>query len=158
MVGSRWQLRREPRAPQKSLRQVVPMARIGHPAAIGLEMEVAMEWRNERVCDVLNLVLGALLFFSPWIFGFAPGAQSQNAMISGFIIAVLSVAALAAFAEWEEWLNLVVGLWVLVSPWVLEFANTTAMWVHIVIGIIVAVVAAIEVWMMRHGGRLMPSR
>jgi hypothetical protein len=68
------------------------------------------------------------------------------------------VAALAAFAEWEEWLNLVVGLWVLVSPWVLDFANTTAMWVHIVIGIIVAVVAAIEVWMMRHGGRLMPSR
>jgi len=27
-----------------------------------------------------------------------------------------------------------------------------------VIGIIVAVVAAIEVWMMRHGGRLMASR
>jgi len=27
-----------------------------------------------------------------------------------------------------------------------------------VIGIIVAVVAAIEVWMMRHGGRLMSSR
>jgi SPW repeat len=87
-----------------------------------------------------------------------PGAQSQNAMVSGIIIAVLSVAALAAFAEWEEWLNLVVGLWVLVSPWVLDFANTAAMWVHIVIGIIVAVVAAIEVWMMRHGGRLMASR
>jgi SPW repeat len=58
----------------------------------------------------------------------------------------------------EEWLNLVVGLWVLVSPWVLDFANTAAMWVHIVIGIIVAAVAAIEVWMMRHGGRLMASR
>jgi hypothetical protein len=121
-------------------------------------MEVAMEWKNERVCDVLNLILGALLFFSPWIFDFAPGAQSQNAMISGIIIAVLSVAALAAFAEWEEWLNLVVGLWALVSPWVLDFANTTAMWVHIVIGVIVAVVAAIEVRMMRHGGRLMASR
>jgi hypothetical protein len=120
-------------------------------------MEVAMEWKNERVCDVLNLILGALLFFSPWIFSFASGVQSQNAMISGIIIAVLSIAALAAFAEWV-WLNLVVGLWVLVSPWVLGFADTTAMWVHIVIGIVVAVVAAIELWMMHHGGRLIASR
>lgn len=117
-----------------------------------------MEWKNERLCDVLNLVVGALLLFSPWIFAFASGVQTQNAMISGIIIAVLSIAALAAFAEWEEWLNLVVGLWVLVSPWVLGFANTNAMWVHITIGIIVAVVAAIEVWMTRHGGRLMARR
>lgn len=78
-------------------------------------------------------------------------------MISGIIIAVLSVAALAAFADWR---NGSIWSWALgmVSPWVLDFANTTAMWVHIVIGIIVAVVAAIEVWMMRHGGRLMASR
>jgi hypothetical protein len=64
-------------------------------------MEVKMKWKSERVCDVLNLILGALLLFSPWIFGFASGAQSQNAMVSGIIIAVLSIAALAAFAEWE---------------------------------------------------------
>ena len=117
-----------------------------------------MEWRNERVCDVLNLILGAFLFFSPWIFGFAAGVQSQNAMISGIVIAVLSIAALAAFAEWEEWLNLIVGLWVLVSPWVLGFADTTAMWVHAIIGIVVTVIAAVELWMMHHGGRLMASR
>ena len=117
-----------------------------------------MEWRDERTCDVINLILGAVLFFSPWIFGFAPGAESQNAMICGVIIAVLSIAALAAFAEWEEWLNLVVGLWVLVSPWVLGFAQTTAMWVHVVIGIIVAVIAAVELWMTHHGGRLIASR
>jgi hypothetical protein len=121
-------------------------------------MEVAMEWKNERVCDVLNLILGALLFFSPWIFSFASGVESQNAMISGIVIAVLSIAALAAFAQWEEWLNLIVGLWVVVSPWVLGFADTTAMWVHIVIGIVVAVVAAIELWMMHDGGRLLASR
>ena len=47
---------------------------------------------------------------------------------------------------------------VLVSPWVLGFADTTAMWVHIVIGIVVAVIAAIELWMMHHGGRLIASR
>jgi len=88
------------------------------------------------------------LFFSPWMFGFAAGAQSQNAWISGIVIAVISIAALAAFAVWEEWLNLIVGLWVVVSPWVLGFQGTTAMTAHVVIGIIVAVLAAIELWLL----------
>jgi hypothetical protein len=113
-------------------------------------MEVAMEWKNERICDVLNLLLGAFLVASPWLFGFAAGAETQNAVICGIIIVALSLAAFAAFAEWEEWLNLIVGLWVFVSPWVLGFAgsNTRAMGIHLVVGAIVALVAAIEVWML----------
>jgi len=76
-------------------------------------------WSNEKYCDLANLVLGAVLFLSPWVLGFAAGAQSQNAWITGIVIAVLSIAALAAFAEWEEWLNLVAGLWAIAAPWVL---------------------------------------
>ena len=52
------------------------------------------------------------------------------------------------FAVWEEWLNLIVGLWALVSPWVLGFQGTTAMTVHVLIGAAVAVLAAIEIWLM----------
>ena len=104
-------------------------------------------WTNAKWCDAANLVLGAFLFFSPWIFGFA-GTVSQNAYISGIVIAGLAIAALAAFAVWEEWLNLIVGLWVLVSPWVLGFQGTTAMTVHVIIGAAVAILAAIEIWMM----------
>jgi SPW repeat len=103
-------------------------------------------WTNAKYCDVANLVLGAILFVSPWIFGFA-GKPSENAMIVGIVIAVLAIAALAAFAVWEEWLNLAVGLWAVVSPWVLGFQGTTAMTVHVVIGIAVAVLAGIEIWM-----------
>jgi len=106
------------------------------------------DWTNAKLCDVANLVLGAILFFSPWIFAFDAGLPSQNAFISGIVIAALSIAALAAFAVWEEWLNLIVGLWVIISPWVLGFQGGTAMTVHVVIGIIVAALAAIELWMM----------
>lgn len=103
------------------------------------------------VCDVVNLILGAFLFLTPWLFGYAPGAESWNAWIAGVIIAVLSIAALSAFAEWEEWLNLIVGLWVIVSPWLLSFStNVTAMWINVIIGIVVAVLAAIEIWL-THG-------
>jgi hypothetical protein len=112
-------------------------------------MEDAMnEWSNAKLCDVANLLLGVFLIASPWLFGFPEGAASQNAALSGFVILVLSIAALTAFAVWEEWLNLIVGLWVLVSPWLLGFAGTAAMAVHVIVGAIVAVLAAIELWFM----------
>jgi SPW repeat len=81
------------------------------------------------------------LWFSEWR-GFA------ERLVSGIVIAAISIAALTAFAVWEEWLNLILGIWVLVSPWVLGFAGTTAMQVHIVIGVIVAVLAALEIWLL----------
>ncbi len=117
-------------------------------------------WTNAKLCDVANLILGAFLFFSPWIFGFGAGHASQNAYVSGIVIAVLAIAALAAFAVWEEWLNLIVGLWTLVSPWVLGFyGDKTPMTVHVVVGILVAVLAAVELWIMsQNPPRLTTSR
>ena len=105
------------------------------------------EWSNAKLCDVANLILGGILFVSPWVLGFASGHPAQNAWVTGLVIAVLSIAALAAFAVWEEWLNLIVGLWAVISPWVLGFQGTPRT-VHVVIGIIVAVLAAIELWML----------
>jgi len=123
-------------------------------------MENWMEnWTNAKLCDVANLVLGAFLFFSPWIFGFDAGKVSETAFVSGIVIAVLAIAALAAFAVWEEWLNLIVGLWVLISPWVLGFQGTTAMTVHVIVGAAVAILAAIEIWILsQNPPRLTTSR
>jgi hypothetical protein len=106
------------------------------------------DWTNTKLCDVANLILGAFLFVSPWIFGFGGSRAAENANIVGVVIAVLAIAALAAFAVWEEWLNLIVGLWALVSPWVLGFqATTKAMAVCVIVGILVAILAAVEIWM-----------
>jgi hypothetical protein len=117
-------------------------------------------WSNAKLCDVANLILGAILFFSPWMFGLDAGSVSENANIAGIAIAVLAVAALAAFAVWEEWLNLIVGLWVLVSPWVLGFhGSTKATTVHVIIGAAVAILAAIELWLLsQNPPRLTASR
>ena len=43
-------------------------------------------------------------------------------------------AALAAFAVWEEWLNLIAGLALMISPWVLGFQDNTAMSIDVAIG------------------------
>lgn len=112
------------------------------------------QWINAKLCDVGNLILGAFLFLSPWIFKYPMkypmGMEFWNATAAGIVIIVLSIAALTAFAAWEEWLNLIVGLWLIVSPWVLKFQGTTAMRVDVAVGVVVAALAAIELWFMWH--------
>jgi hypothetical protein len=104
------------------------------------------DWSSVRLCDVANLLLSSVLFFSPWLFDLSTGAQIQTASIVGIIIAVLSIAALAAFAVWEEWLNLFAGLGLIISPWLLGFQDSQAMTVDVAIGMSVAVLAAFEAW------------
>jgi hypothetical protein len=103
-------------------------------------------WRRETPIDVINVVLGAVLFLSPWLFHFVDETTaSRNAWIAGALIVIASICAIAAFVEWEEWLNLLFGLWVLVSPWILGFHSiAVAMRTHVALGIGVAVLAAIE--------------
>jgi hypothetical protein len=67
------------------------------------------------------------------------------------LIAGLAIAALAAYAAWEESLNLIIGLWVAVSPWLAGFfANSLAMYLHLVVGVIVAAIAASRLWFAHH--------
>jgi hypothetical protein len=64
-----------------------------------------VEWSRAKFCDVVNLFLGTILFFSPWLFSLSLDTPRHTAAIAGLFIAVLSIAALTAFALWEEWLN-----------------------------------------------------
>lgn len=102
------------------------------------------QWTYAKLCDLGSLVLGCILLVSPWLPGLPAGAQSQNAFISGAIIIVISAASLAAFAVWKEWLNLIVGFWLILSPWVLQFEGARSMRLDVVIGIVVVLLAEAE--------------
>ena len=84
-------------------------------------------------------------------------AKAVSAAIAGLFIAVLSIAALTAFALWEEWLNLIAGLCLIASPWLLGFQDSDAMTIDVVIGAIVAALAAFEAWMAHTGERVRKS-
>ncbi|MBB3609914.1 SPW repeat protein [Rhizobium sp. BK602] len=108
--------------------------------------------KGRRTQDWANLLLAACLFISPWIFGFtAEMMPSWNAWIVAALLSVLATAALSVFAEWEEWANLVLGLWLIASPWLLSFAaNTSAMWTNIIIGGLVAAACLWRIWDVHH--------
>ena len=106
-------------------------------------MESKRHWQ-----DVINLILGVWLFITPFIFEMtsSTGLAARNGYAFGIIICGLSIWALVQPQLWEEWTNLVVGLWLLISPFVLGFtADTAAMWNHIVVGVVVCLDAVLVV-------------
>jgi uncharacterized membrane protein YfhO len=118
-------------------------------------MEVIMLTANtnsKRPQDFFNLIIAACLFISPWLFGFVGEAMpTRNAWIVAVVLALVASAALSAFAEWEEWMNLVLGLWLMVAPWMLGFTGSLyAFWTHMILGMLTAAVSAWAVWDYRH--------
>ncbi len=103
--------------------------------------------------NIINAILAVFLFVSPWLFGFSgmQRAASWNAWICGFAIAALALAAVSELQEWEEWANVALGLWTAVAPWLLGFAGVAAaMWTHGGVGLAVAVLAAVELWLLHN--------
>ena len=113
----------------------------------------------EALIDLINFAMGGFLFLSPWIFGFTSGLGWHTSWIAGTaicIIAISSIGDLVApvstsdFFETEEWLTLAIGLWLAVCPWILGFhGDTMAMQVHFAVGVVVATIAVVELWVMR---------
>ncbi len=110
--------------------------------------------KNERLIDGLNAALGAMLFISPWVFGFASDRLAAwNAMASAALVIGVAVTALLKFAEWEEWVEFVLGLWIIISPWMIGYADTgVAHSVHMFIGLGVLVLSLWDLWLV-HGRR-----
>ena len=102
---------------------------------------------NESILDLYNLLLAVVLFASPWFFAHASRTTDVDLWLSGTAIICLSLAAIIAFSTWEEWLNLALGLWLVVSPWLLGFAHTHAMHFSIGIGAAIAFLAGLELWL-----------
>jgi SPW repeat len=83
----------------------------------------------------------------------SPVPESARIDTLRLFIAVLSIAALTAFRRREEWLNLIAGLSLIASPWLLGFQNSDALMVNVVIGTVVAAMAALEAWITHTGER-----
>ncbi|CDG85239.1 SPW repeat protein [Janthinobacterium agaricidamnosum] len=107
---------------------------------------MAINQSLKRWQDQLILVLGLWLIVSPWAFADAADRpEVANAVISGLVIAVLAAFDLYKTYFWAVVLNLALGIWVAVSPWVLQIADRGPMtWNSLIVGIAVAVLALWE--------------
>jgi hypothetical protein len=111
-----------------------------------------------KVASGLDLLAGLWLIISPFVLGYwdlgqvtrtIPSQATNNDLIVGFTIAAIAAIRLAnayRFGEyelptmWLSWLSALLGLWLIVSPFVLGYTGlTAAFWNNIILGIIVTV-------------------
>jgi hypothetical protein len=102
---------------------------------------------TRSVLDLYNMLLALVLLLVPWFLVHASERATLDLGVSAAAIICLSLASVVAFSYWEEWAILALGLWLVVSPWLLGFAHTRAMHFGIGIGAVIAYFAALELWL-----------
>jgi heme/copper-type cytochrome/quinol oxidase subunit 4 len=94
--------------------------------------------------DGLMLAFGIWLFLSPfWMTGYGGFASlaAWHSYVFGVLVAGFAWSALAEPRPWKEWVQLALGIWLVVAPFVLVFYQTEpgAAWNHIILGLLIGV-------------------
>lgn len=103
---------------------------------------------SRRWQDQVMVVIGVWLFVSPWVLGYPNySPPAQNAFIAGAVIALVAAFDLVKTTVWAVLFNIVVGMWVAVSPWLVGVVRDPAMtWSLVIAGIATIVLG---VWELR---------
>jgi hypothetical protein len=104
--------------------------------------------RRETALDIYILAVAIALCAAPLLS--SAGAPRADDWTAGLLVLACAAAALLAFAEWEEWAILALGLWVAVSPWLLGFQHTRAMPINVGLGLTIAYLSALELWLIHY--------
>jgi len=95
--------------------------------------------------DWASWMLGLWLLLSPWALFFDQETVAlENALAVGALIIVAEIVELSVFRDWEEWINVVLGAWLAVSPWVLGVVSAAARWNFVIVGALVVALALYE--------------
>ena len=109
---------------------------------------MAMHLSTRRWQDQLMVLIGVWLLVSPWVFDYSvDSAPAINATVSGAVIALLAAFDLVKTYVWAVLLNIVLGAWVTVSPWLVDTAQDAAMTTSLVVAGIATMV--LGMWELR---------
>jgi hypothetical protein len=96
--------------------------------------------------DWVGMLLGVMIGLSPWFAGQSEQLPMLNAIAVGAVVLLLAEMELVDLHRWEESLELLCGLWLIASPFVFGYAETTMATWHFALGGIVVLLAVIELW------------
>jgi hypothetical protein len=106
--------------------------RYGAPAR---KMLLPMVWGATLPWNlVASIVLGLWLMFAPAVLGTRGGA-ADNDHLAGALALTIAAIATAEVIRAIRWLNAPLGVWLIVAPWFLTDATSTARWSDAVIGL-----------------------
>jgi hypothetical protein len=100
--------------------------------------------RSAAMASGLNIIAGLWLIISPWVLNYSQQNNAVwDAVVIGSAIAILALARTAAPRQFEQlsWVNVLLGAWMVIAPFVLVYnavgSTTGIYWNDIVTGLIV---------------------
>jgi hypothetical protein len=100
----------------------------------------------------LAALVGIWVFISPWVLGTtASAAAAWNAWILGAALVIVALAVLATSGYLADWINVALGVWLFISPWVLGYTGIRdGSWSAWIFGVVTVILA---LWALptRHG-------
>lgn len=95
-----------------------------------------------KTASGLNVILGIWLVIAPLVIYFASPAALWNEVIVGVILFALALSRTSALRiTWPSWVNLVLGAWLIIAPFVLGNNNSSAVWTQVISGAVIGLVA-----------------
>lgn len=97
-----------------------------------------------RTASGLDVLAGIWLFISAFVIRATTGLHWSNGIVAVAVVILAAIRAGGAYREsWLSWINALLGLWVLISPWVISRTPTHGIITNNVItGIVIIVLAA----------------
>lgn len=96
--------------------------------------------KESRWQDVVMFILGLWLLISPFVLQFSSYTETAalTSYVFGIGVMVIAAVALARPRMWEEQVNLILGTWLFIAPFILGFqAETAAMANHLLLGLLI---------------------
>lgn len=90
----------------------------------------------------LTLLLGAGVLFAPYVFSIPDSSIVLNSIVVGGIMCFLALLRMSMPAKFEllSWLNILSGLWLFISPFVLNYTIGLATIGAVIVGLAVVIV------------------
>lgn len=97
-----------------------------------------------KVASGLSLLAGLWIIISAWVFGdIYTSGNAWNSIVIGAVIAVSSAIRFFSprSAVGLSWINALLGIWMIISPWVYGYASTNEArtWNSVIFGMIVLI-------------------
>lgn len=104
------------------------------------EERVGISARSGNGNSWVNILLGIWVIVSPFMLASHSSKAIWNNVIAGALVGILSIIRWSIHQRGWSWLNLILGIWLVISPFVL-FLSGAAMWNNVILGIIIAALA-----------------
>jgi hypothetical protein len=106
-----------------------------------------MERSTINTISGINILAGIWLIIAPFSMKFSNiGISPANSTIIGILVILFEVIRIASVrAVWASWVNAILGLWAIVSPFVMRFSGERSIMINfVIVGIVIAALSVMN--------------